>query len=78
MVALIAGMYRYFPGEIDLVTMHNLGSGFRVDFDDDRSFPALEALRRARAWERIDAALHTALAVRLDTTPASACPTSRW
>jgi hypothetical protein len=44
-----AGMYRYFPGEPDLVALHHMGSGFRTDREDERALPALDALRDADA-----------------------------
>lgn len=69
MLEPVAGMYRYFPGEVDLVAMHHAGSAFRVDRDDPRALPALEALRAADAWDRIDRALHQGLAHQLAATP---------
>lgn len=69
MLRPVAGMYRYFPGETDLVSMHHMGSGFRVDRDDNRTLAALEALREANAWSVIDAALHDALETQLEATP---------
>ncbi|MDN5930546.1 MAG: DUF2268 domain-containing protein [Pseudonocardia sp.] len=69
MLEPVVGMYRYFPGEVDLVTMHHAGSGFRVDRHDERALPALDALHAAGAWERIDRALHEALAHQLAATP---------
>lgn len=74
MVRPVADMYRYFPGEPDLVALHHMGSGFRVDRDDDRARPALEALRDADIWSRIDAALHAAVEVQLTATPGIRVP----
>lgn len=73
----VAGMYRYFPGEVDLVAMHHMGSGFRVDRDDERALIALEALREANAWSRIDAALHEGLGRQLEATPGIRVPDIR-
>ncbi|KAA5832799.1 peptidase [Saccharopolyspora hirsuta] len=64
-----AGMYRYFPGEVDLVSMHLMASGFPIDRDEDRCLEALETLREADAWGRIERALDEALAVQLAATP---------
>lgn len=64
-----AGMYRYFPGEPDVVEMHHLGAGFRLDRDDDRYLPALERMAEARVWQRVEGALEHALQVQLDATP---------
>lgn len=74
MLRPVAGMYRYFPGEADLVSMHHMGSGFRVDRDNDRALAGLEALREADAWSLIDAALNDALATQLGATPDIAVP----
>ncbi|WP_181784018.1 DUF2268 domain-containing protein [Pseudonocardia pini] len=63
MVEPAAGMYRYFPGEPDLVRMHALGSGFPLDRDVDRSLDGLRRLEEANAWERIRDALQAAAAV---------------
>ncbi|WP_103352341.1 DUF2268 domain-containing protein [Amycolatopsis sp. CA-128772] len=57
-----AGMYRYFPGEPDLVAMHAMGSGFPLDRDGERCLEALEALHDADAWTRIRRALGEAAA----------------
>lgn len=69
-----AGMYRHFPGEVDLVRMHLLGSGFPLDRDEDRCLQALEDLQDAGAWTRIERALNDALAVQVESTPDLAVP----
>ncbi|MEU4768436.1 DUF2268 domain-containing putative Zn-dependent protease [Actinosynnema sp. NPDC023794] len=69
-----AGMYRHFPGEVDLVAMHGMGSGFPIDRDEERCREALEALHDADAWNRIEHALHDALAVQLAATPGLTVP----
>jgi uncharacterized protein YjaZ len=69
-----AGMYRYFPGEVDLVAMHAMSSGFPIDRDEERCLEALEALHDADAWRRIERALRDALAVQLAATPGLAVP----
>jgi uncharacterized protein YjaZ len=68
-LAPAAGMYRYFPGEVDLVAMHRMSSGFPLDRDEERCLEALEALHDADAWTRIKRALDDALAVQLAATP---------
>lgn len=65
----IAGIYRYFPGDIDLVSMHAMGSGFPIDGDDKQCLESLDVLRGADAWGRIGRALNAALAVQLAATP---------
>ncbi|WP_309115445.1 DUF2268 domain-containing putative Zn-dependent protease [Saccharothrix sp.] len=69
-----AGMYRYFPGEVDLVAMHGMGSGFPLDRDEQRCLEALAALHDADAWGRIERALERAVAVQLAATPGIAVP----
>jgi uncharacterized protein YjaZ len=69
-----AGMYRYFPGEVDLVAMHAMSSGFPLDRDEDRCLEALEQLHSADAWTRIATALDRGLAVQIEATPAITVP----
>lgn len=69
-----AGMYRYFPGEVDLVVMHGMSSGFPLDRDEKRCREALRALHEAGAWQRIQRALDDALAVQLAATPGITAP----
>lgn len=70
----MAGMYRYFPGEVDVVAMHHMSSGFRLDADDDRCLPALERLVDADAWNRTQQALDRAVEVQLAATPGITVP----
>ena len=53
----VAGMYRYFPGEVDLAAMHAASSGFPIDRDREDCVDAIERLHAANAWERIANAL---------------------
>ncbi|RBM14721.1 peptidase [Prauserella sp. PE36] len=69
-----AGMYRYFPGEVDLVAMHGAGSGFPLDREEARCREALDALHEADAWARIERALGDALTVQLAATPGITVP----
>lgn len=71
---LAAGMYRYFPGEVDVVEMHHLANGFRLDRDDERYLPALDRLADADVWARTGSALDHALAVQLAATPGITVP----
>ncbi|MEJ3657195.1 DUF2268 domain-containing putative Zn-dependent protease [Actinomycetes bacterium KLBMP 9759] len=77
MLEPVAGMYRFFPGDPDPVDLHHMGSGFRIDRDDERVPPALDAMHDARVWDRIDTALNDALAVQLDATPGITVPDIR-
>ncbi|WP_232664029.1 DUF2268 domain-containing protein [Pseudonocardia sp. TRM90224] len=74
MLEPVAGMYRFFPGEPDLVDLHQMGSAFRIDRDDERVLPALETMHEARVWDRIETALNDALKVQLDATPGITVP----
>ncbi|HEY3479858.1 MAG TPA: DUF2268 domain-containing putative Zn-dependent protease, partial [Streptomyces sp.] len=69
-----AGMYRYFPGQVDLVAMHTMGSGFPLDRDGEWCLEALETLREADAWARIGKALEDAVAVQAAATPGITVP----
>ncbi len=77
MLEPVAGMYRWFPGDLDLVELHHQGSGFRVDRDDERALAALDRLRNADAWSRIDAALHHAVEVQRAAIPDVTVPDIR-
>lgn len=74
MLGPAAGMYRYFPGEVDLVAMHRMSSGFPLDRDEERCLGALEALHDADAWGRIGRALDEAVAVQVAATPGITVP----
>ncbi|TDB82000.1 peptidase [Micromonospora sp. KC721] len=68
------GMYRYYPGEVDLVAMHREASGFPIDRDEARCLDALETLAAAGAWERMQRALDDAFAVLLEANPGLEAP----
>ena len=70
----MAGMYRYFPGEVDLVAMHGMSSGFPLDRDEERCLAALAALREADAWTRIRRALEKGVETQLAATPGITVP----
>lgn len=69
-----AGMYRYFPGEVDLVAMHTMSSGFPLDRDQEACREALQTLHDADAWTRIERALHEGIQVQLAATPGITVP----
>ncbi|MFB4320020.1 DUF2268 domain-containing protein [Actinomadura sp. 21ATH] len=74
MLELNRGMYRYQPGELDLVALHLQSSGFPIDRDEERCLDALETLAAAGAWERMRRALDEALAVLLEAAPGLEAP----
>ncbi|MBQ0867646.1 DUF2268 domain-containing protein [Streptomyces sp. RK75] len=74
MLEPIQGMYRYYPGEVDLVGIHRQTSGFPIDRDEERCLDAIETLAAAGARERMQRALDDALAVLLEATPGLEAP----
>lgn len=46
--------------DVDLVRMHQMGSGFRIDREDPRYLTALEQMRNAGVWNRIEGCLAAA------------------
>ncbi|WP_163541949.1 DUF2268 domain-containing protein [Occultella kanbiaonis] len=74
LLAQAAGMYRYFPGEPDVVELHHLGAGFRLDAEDARYLPAIERMADANVWERVEKALADALSLQLEATPGITVP----
>lgn len=65
----IRGMYRYVPGDVDVVAMHHRGGSFRLDVDDERYLPALDRMADADIWSRVGTALEAAVALQLTATP---------
>ena len=65
----VTGMFSYFGPDPDVIGIHQVGSGFAVDRDDERHVEGLRALRDADAWTRIEAALGAGLELQLSATP---------
>ncbi|WP_242676712.1 hypothetical protein [Rhodococcus sp. ABRD24] len=63
MLTPMAGMYRFFPGEVDLEAMHRMSFGFPADRENEACRDALAMLHDADAWGRISRALDDALAI---------------
>ncbi|QVQ52815.1 peptidase [Spiractinospora alimapuensis] len=74
MLEPIAGMYRYAPGDVDLVAVHHQTFGFPIDRDEDRCLEALDQLAQAKAWDRTQHAMDHALAVLSEANPALDAP----
>ncbi|WP_022917296.1 DUF2268 domain-containing protein [Ruania albidiflava] len=74
MLAPAAGMFQFFPGELDLAVMHRQSLGFPIDRELEQSRSALEALERASAWERVRTALTDAVSAQLAVTPTITVP----
>ncbi|HLQ81399.1 MAG TPA: DUF2268 domain-containing putative Zn-dependent protease [Brachybacterium sp.] len=69
MLTPMQDMYRYFPGEVDLVALHAMGQGFPLDRRTDEVLDALEQLEAADAWTRIEAALLRSVDVQSQALP---------
>lgn len=67
-------MYRYHPGELDLVALHGQTSGFPLDRDEERCLDALDTLEAAGALERLQRAFDDALAVLVEANPGLQAP----
>lgn len=63
------GMFKYFPGEVDLLTMHSMSFGFPLDLPRQETQQALELLRTADVWGRVETAMSTAAEQQLAATP---------
>ncbi|MDJ0319887.1 hypothetical protein [Pseudarthrobacter sp. PS3-L1] len=64
----LEGMFRYFPGEIDLLMMHSMSFGFSLDLPHEETQQGLNLLHNADAWERVETALSTAAKHQLAAT----------
>lgn len=73
-LAPAAGMYRYFPGDVDLVAMHAMSFGFPLDRSLEDTREALGALRDADAWGRVERALVDAVAHQVSVLPGITVP----
>lgn len=74
MIEPAAEMYRYFPGEVDLVAMHGHSFGFPLDRRADEVRDALESMVAADAWGRVQRALRDAVAAQTAALPEITVP----
>jgi len=63
------GMFRYFPGEVDLLMMHLMSFGFPLDRSRKEIQEALDLLEDADVWGRAETAMSTAVEHQLAATP---------
>lgn len=63
------GMFKYFPGEVDLLMMHSMGFGFPIDLPSEETQQALDLLSDADAWGRVETAMSEAVEQQLAATP---------
>lgn len=68
------GMFRYFPGEVDLVSMHAMSLGFPLDRCQDEVADGLARLQDADAWGRVEGALAHGVEVQKSATPGAHIP----
>lgn len=73
-LAPMEGMFRYFPGKVDLLTMHSMGFGFPIDQSSEQLQDALDLLDQADVWARVDKAMAKAVDLQLDATPGIEIP----
>lgn len=73
-LAPAAGMYRWFPGDVDLAQVHAAGLGFPLDRRADDVRAALDALVAADVWHRAERALADAIALQTRTLPGITVP----
>lgn len=69
MLTPMQDMYRYFPGEVDLVALHAMGQGFPLEGRTDEVLAALDQLEAADAWTRIETALRHGAAAQKKALP---------
>lgn len=74
MLAPMEGMFRYFPGDVDLASMHALSFGFPLDRRVEEVTSALTRLRNADVWERVETALARAVDTQVAATPGITVP----
>lgn len=74
MLQPIVGMYRFAPGDVDLVAVHQQTFGFPIDRDEDRCLVALDQLARAKAWDRAQHGMDHALSVLREANPTVEIP----
>lgn len=63
------GMFKYFPGEVDLLMMHSMSFGFPLDLPGEETQQALDLLSDADAWGRVETAVSEAVEQQLAATP---------
>lgn len=63
------GMFKYFPGEVDLLMMHSMSFGFPLDMPSEEVQQGLDLLRSADVWGRVETAMSEAVEQQLATMP---------
>lgn len=74
MLAPVEGMFRYFPGAVDLAVMHAMSFGFPLNRCEAEVSDALGLLRNADVWARTSTAMTQAVDVQLAALPDMAVP----
>lgn len=68
------GMFKYFPGEVDLLMMHSMSFGFPSDLQGEVTRQALDLLCNADVWGRVETAMSAAAKQQLIATPGMDIP----
>ena len=68
-LAPMEGMFKYFPGEVDLLTMHAMSFGFPFDHPGEEIHQALGRLGDADVWGQVERAMAGAVAHQLAAIP---------
>jgi uncharacterized protein YjaZ len=74
MLAPTRDMYRYFPGEVDLASMHRQSFGFPLEGADPQLHNALDGMAAADVWRRAESALAGAAEVLAAADPRLSVP----
>ncbi|SJN08086.1 Zn-dependent protease [Leucobacter sp. 7(1)] len=72
--APVAPMYSFVPGGVDLGAVHAQNFGFPTAHSTPEVLQACDTLANARAWERIDHALHQGIAALRAANPRLTIP----
>lgn len=70
----MTGMYRFFPGEVDLADVHRQSFGFAWDRRGRHVREAVQTLVQAEAWGRLETALQQGIAALRAEDPGTQIP----
>ena len=70
----MAGMYRFVPGGLDLMRVHEQSFAFPLDRDSEEVRQAIQALVDAKSWQRMTSALNRGIEALKDADPDMVIP----